>query len=135
MRILALAVLVFGAGFAVPVQAQAVNCSNAMTQMDINACAAADFNAADAALNAAYGQARDAMRRMDSGLPAHQAGAEIALRDAQRAWISFRDLACIAEGFQMRGGSAEQMLVVGCKARLTQQRAQDLWTLALGMQG
>lgn len=134
MRILGL-VLVLGAGFAGVAQAQAVNCNNAMTQMEINACAGMAFEAADRDLNAAYAQSRDQMALIDSGLPPNLQGAEVALRDGQRAWISFRDNACAAEGFQMRGGSGEAMLVLGCMARLTQTRAQDLWTLAAGMEG
>ncbi|WP_103333711.1 lysozyme inhibitor LprI family protein [Pseudotabrizicola formosa] len=128
-------VLVLGAGLAGAAQAQTLDCSNAMTQREINACLGRAFEAADADLNAAYGQARDQMRQIDSGLSPDQQGAELALRDGQRAWISFRDNACAAEGFQMRGGSGEPMLVLGCKARLTQVRAQDLWTLAAGMEG
>ncbi|MDO9581781.1 MAG: lysozyme inhibitor LprI family protein [Desulfomicrobium sp.] len=122
-------------GTAAAAQAQTVNCNNAMTQMEITACAGMAFEAADRDLNAAYAQARDQMRQIDSGLPPNQQGAEIALRDGQRAWISFRDNTCAAEGFQMRGGSGEQMLVLGCMARLTEARAEDLWVLAAGMEG
>ena len=135
MRILTVAAVVFAAGFAGAAQAQPLDCSNAMTQMDMNACVALDFDAADKDLNAAYARARSAMRRIDGELAASQVGAEAALRAAQRDWITFRDNACVAEGYQMRGGSAESMLVVGCKARLTEQRAKDLWTLAAGMEG
>lgn len=135
MRSLAAVALVCAAGFAGVAQAQAVDCPNAMTQSEMNACAARDFEAADSDLNAAYARARTAMRRLDAELAAGQAGAELALRDAQRAWITFRDTACVAEGFVMRGGSAEPLLVFGCKARLTQQRAQDLWALAAGIEG
>lgn len=134
MRVLILAAGLSVAG-GIAVQAQTLNCNNAMTQMEINACIGMAFEAADRDLNAAYAQARDQMRQIDSGLPPNQQGAEVALRDGQRAWISFRDNTCAAEGFQMRGGSGEAMLVVGCKARLTEQRAQDLWTLAAGMEG
>ncbi|MDR7125010.1 lysozyme inhibitor LprI family protein [Pseudotabrizicola sp. 4114] len=135
MRILTVAAVVFAAGFAGAAHAQSVDCDNAMTQMDMNACAANAFDAADKDLNAAYARARAAMRRIDGELDASQAGGETALRDAQRAWITFRDNACLTEGFQMRGGSAEPLLVFGCKARLTEQRAQDLWTLAAGIEG
>ncbi|MDO8883437.1 MAG: lysozyme inhibitor LprI family protein [Pseudotabrizicola sp.] len=135
MRVLVLSVIASVAGFASVGQAQSLDCNNAMTQRDMNACAALEFEAADKDLNAAYGQARNAMRRMDAELMASQRGAEVALRDAQRAWITFRDNSCTAEGFQMRGGSAEPLLVLGCKARLTVVRAADLWTLAAGVEG
>lgn len=97
-----------------------------MTQRDMNACAAADLARVDEDLNAAYADARAAMRLRDAGLSADQTGAEIALRDAQRAWISFRDLACAAEGFVVRGGSIEPLVVLMCKTRLTEARIADL---------
>ena len=37
-----------------------------------------------------------------------------ALLDAQRAWIKYRDLECRIEGYAMRGGSAESMMISGC---------------------
>ncbi len=135
MRCAALLAMIVVTNFAGAAQAQALNCREAMTQQDMNACAALDHEAADKDLNAAYAQARAFMRRMDTELTASQSGAEVALREAQRAWIPYRDKACLAEGFMMRGGSAEPMLVLGCKARLTQQRAQELWTLAAGAEG
>jgi uncharacterized protein YecT (DUF1311 family) len=50
----------------------------------------------------------------------------VALREAQRAWITFRDKACEAEGFAMRGGSAEPLLVYGCMRQLTEERTGHL---------
>jgi uncharacterized protein YecT (DUF1311 family) len=125
--------LIFGA--ASSVQAQAADCDDAMTQMEMNDCAAEEFAAADADLNAAYQEARAAMQQIDRNLDASQRGAESALRAAQRAWISFRDAACAAEGFQMRGGSAEPLVIYGCLSRLSEQRAQDLWDIAAGLDG
>lgn len=120
---------------AAPSHVHAMDCADAMTQQAINACIAAEFEAADTDLNAAYRSARAFMHSRDAAHSAKSTEAEVALRDAQRAWISYRDQACFAESFLMKGGSAEAMVVLGCKARLTQQRAQDLWTLAAGPEG
>lgn len=114
-----------------PAVAQA-DCRAPATQLEMTVCAEADWQAADADLNAAYRAARGAMQAADAGWPAAQRGAEVALRDAQRAWIAFRDNACAAEGWPFRGGSAEPMVVYGCRARLTRDRAADLWALAAG---
>ena len=122
-------------GPAAAVLAQELDCEAAMTQSEMNACAAQEFALADADLNEAYAAARRALRAVDADLPSDLRGGEVALRDAQRAWITFRDKACAAEGFQMRGGSAEPLLVYGCKARLTDQRAEALWDLAAGFDG
>jgi uncharacterized protein YecT (DUF1311 family) len=53
------------------------------------------------------------------------------LREAQRAWIRFRDLECDFEGYEMRGGSGEPLLVLGCKALLTRKRAERLEKLTV----
>ena len=115
---------------ALPAAAQSVNCSAAQTQVEMTFCAEQDFKAADADLNAAYRAARALMRRIDADLPADQRGAERHLRDGQRAWITFRDNACAAEGYTFHGGSGEPMVIYGCDARLTRQRSADLWALA-----
>lgn len=106
--------------------AQQVDCANAGSQMEMTFCAEQDWMAADAALNAAYKTAMAAQRRIDADLPADQRGAEDYLRQAQRAWVSFRDAACAAEGYQAHGGSMEPMLIYACRARLTETRARDL---------
>ena len=106
--------------------AQEVDCANAMAQSDLNACAFADWQAADKALNAAYQKARLVMKNLDADLPELERGAETALKTGQKAWITFRDATCMAEGYVMHGGSAEALLVYGCMARLTAQRTTDL---------
>ncbi len=115
-----------------PGAAQQVNCVNPMTQVEINFCAETDYRAADAELNRAYNVAREMMRQVDADLPAPQRGAEVALRDAQRAWITFRDQACLAEAHVWTGGSGYPMVFYGCQSRVTRQRAADLWELGRG---
>lgn len=120
---------------AAPATAQDVDCSNPTAQMEMTYCAEQDWNAADAALNAAYARAMDEMRRIDAdlaGLP-NLVGAVDALRAAQRAWIPYRDKACAAQGFMARGGTMEPMLIYQCRADLTRQRTQELETLAAGL--
>lgn len=106
--------------------AQDVDCANAMAQVELTFCAEQDWMAADADLNDAYQQARGVLQTIDANLPAAQRGADQALRDGQRAWITYRDQACAAEGYMMHGGSAEAMLIYGCRARLTEERTEGL---------
>lgn len=106
--------------------AQEVDCANAVVQSDLNQCAYADWEAADKALNAAYQKARIVVKNLDAELPELERGAETALKTGQKAWITFRDATCMAEGYVMHGGSAEPLLVYGCMRRLTEQRAADL---------
>lgn len=114
---------------AAPSVAQEIDCATAMAQQDLNHCAHADWQVADADLNQAYAAAMDLMRQWDEGLPAEEQGGAAALKEAQRAWITFRDKACAAEGYAMKGGSAEPLLVYGCMARVTEERASHLWAM------
>ncbi|WP_162232816.1 lysozyme inhibitor LprI family protein [Cypionkella psychrotolerans] len=113
-----------------PAAAQDVDCANAEVQMELTFCAEQDWLAADADLNAAYGVARKLMQSIDADLEASQRGAADYLRDGQRAWVTFRDATCAAEGYTMHGGSAEPMVIYVCRARLTEQRTADLEAMA-----
>ena len=118
------------AGFGFQAAAQTDACNTAQTQAEFNICAAQDWEDADAALNIAYRFAVDEMKRIDADLPASQRGAEAALRRSQRAWITVRDDTCAARGYLMHGGSAEPMLVFGCRAEMSRARTAELATLA-----
>jgi uncharacterized protein YecT (DUF1311 family) len=108
-----------------------VDCVNALTQRDMNWCAAEDFRAADAALNAQWAITAAAMKRADKDGTAADGriGYHAALLAAQRAWLAFRDAQCVSEGYAARGGSMEPMLVANCKAELTRERTQQLAAL------
>ena len=118
-----LAVVVLWAG---PVWAQDVDCANAEAQVEMTYCAEQDWNAADAELNVAYQHAMAALKQIDADLPIADRGAADFLRQAQRDWISYRDNACAAEAYAMHGGSAEPMVIYGCRARLTRERTDGL---------
>lgn len=108
---------------------QVHHCDEPMAQMDMNACALLDFETADAELNALWHetiadsrQADEEVNRDHDQRPTSQA----VLREAQRAWIRFRDAHCTWEGYEARGGSMEPMLYNGCRAALTRERIAQL---------
>lgn len=106
-----------------------VACDDAQTTVEMRICAGQDYDLADTELNAAYKVARQSMRDLDKDLPEGLKGAADALLHAQRAWVPFRDAACIAEGFLFRGGSLEPLMVTDCKTELTRQRSAQLRNL------
>ncbi|WP_249692227.1 lysozyme inhibitor LprI family protein [Stappia sp. WLB 29] len=110
-----------------------IDCENAVVQMELTYCAEKEWEAADAKLNTAYSAAMKSMREMDAELSADLKGAAETLKEAQRAWIPYRDKACAAAGFLARGGSMEPMLIYSCLAELTEQRTQQLEHLAEGL--
>jgi uncharacterized protein YecT (DUF1311 family) len=67
------------------------------------------------------------MRQMDKdGEPT---GYFNALLESQRAWLKYRDAQCRFEGYLVRGGTAEPLMVNGCQEQLTKKRTQDLKSL------
>lgn len=104
-------------------------CDDPQNQADMNACARIDFERADAELNALWRDVIAGAREMDGEINREYDRAptsEEALRQAQRAWIAFRDAHCTYEGHEARGGSMETMLYEGCRARVTRERIAQL---------
>ena len=101
-------------------EASAQDCSDPQTQLAMNECAHLRYLAADEQLNAEYGHARAVIGDSAAGK----------LREAQRAWIDFRDRACEAEGALYEGGSIRPMVVSECLERLTRRRTDDLRLLS-----
>ena len=124
MRLAMIVCLVAG-----PAWAQDVDCSQAEAQVELTFCAEQDWIAADEDLNAAYKAAMAVMNRVDENLGVGDEAAEEFLRQAQRDWVAFRDNACAAEAYPMHGGSAEPMVIYGCRARLTEERTMGLYYL------
>jgi uncharacterized protein YecT (DUF1311 family) len=98
--------------------AAAKDCANAVTQADMNACAAGGLREVDAALNDFYGQI---VSRLKVNPPARQA-----LLESQRAWIRFRDAECAFATINSADGGIAPMLVAQCRQRLTAQRVSQL---------
>ncbi len=99
--------------------AQEFNCGDPQHQKEMNYCAYLDYQIADAELNAVWGEVVAHLSKIDPQILR-------ALRDAQRAWIPYRNQACVAEGMSFHGGSMEQYLVHSCRTVLTQRRTEDL---------
>ncbi len=94
----------------------AIDCSNVVTQMDMNDCAALEFKKADAALNAAYNTLRK-MRNEDE---------KKQLKEAQMAWIKYRDLDCKQVGLRYQGGSLYPLVINECQMEKTKIRTREL---------
>jgi uncharacterized protein YecT (DUF1311 family) len=106
-----------------PALAQEVDCAAATATVELSFCASQRLEAADAALNYAYEAAVAAAR-------GYEGGQEALLREAQRAWIAFRDAACSAEGSLYEGGTMQPLVGTDCLVRLT-DRAKDRGPLGL----
>ena len=110
-----------------------LDCDDAQTQTQMNICAAQEFAASDAELNAQWALTAAAMKALDAGLDRatdKQPGHFETLLEGQRAWLKFRDAQCLSESFKARGGSMQPLLVAQCKTYMTELRTEQLRDLA-----
>lgn len=95
-----------------------LDCKKPVAQLDINLCELRAFESADAVLNAVY-------RRVVKAVGSDRVEA---LRNAQRAWVAFRQAECALAGSEAQGGSMQPMLVSICARKLTEERTRFLRT-------
>ena len=110
---------------ALQAQAQAPDCGNAQTQMEMNQCAAQAFERQDQQLNRVYNQYRAGLQPKDRQ----------ALKQVQLAWIKFRDLDCRQVASIYKGGSMQPMVHAHCLAERTRERITHLEQMADGVEG
>jgi uncharacterized protein YecT (DUF1311 family) len=99
-----------------PLPARA-DCDPNATQMDLNQCAGAAFEAADKELNALYQQMRH--RLADDPDTTHL------LTVSQRAWVAWRDAECDFASASVAGGSIYPMIRAQCLTERTEARVAD----------
>jgi Uncharacterized protein conserved in bacteria, COG3755 len=118
--LIALIVLSIACGLPAAQAADKLDCNNAFTQGDMNECAYRDLKREDQALNAAY-------NAYHARLDAKQ---KEQLKNAQLAWIKFRDLACTYDSSGVEGGSVHPLVYAECITRRTHQRLEEIKALA-----
>jgi len=100
-------------------------CGNRTTQAAMNQCAAADYAKVDGELNKVYNDYRSRLNEDQ----------QRQLRDAQLAWLKFRDLWCNFESSGVKGGSAHPFVLQYCLATMTRARLRQLSVLATCEEG
>lgn len=112
------AALAFAFLLALAPAARADESCSALTQMDMNACAGRNFDAADARLNGLWKQVTARL--------AGNADAKAEAVAAQRAWIAFRDAECTFAASGVEGGSIYPTIWAECRRSLTEERSRTL---------
>lgn len=90
---------------------------NAENQAAMTQCAAQAYQASDAELNEVF---HDTRQRLGD-----DADTRRLLRDAERAWVAFRDAECAFAASAVAGGSAYPMVLDLCLNELTQSRIEQ----------
>jgi uncharacterized protein YecT (DUF1311 family) len=91
-------------------------CEDAQTQADMNICWGNEYKKADAKLNQTYQQLA-AMLDADE---------KTQLKNAENAWLKYRDTNCEFVADQYKGGSIRPMIAAICLADVTNNRAAEL---------
>lgn len=96
------------------------NCQQAQNQRELTACWGHVAKDAEKSLSETY---EKAVARLQAG---KMNGALELLKRAQVKWESYRDAQCATVSKLYEGGSAESMEEASCRARLANQRKDDL---------
>ena len=117
--------------------AYAADCKDPMSNAEMKMCAEQDWKKADAELNVAYDKALASARetyRSSRTIPGQQnmPDSEAMLRDAQRAWVTFRDANCKYQYQIYWGGSHAGLAYLLCMADTTKARLKELRQLPGG---
>ena len=114
---LLIGLLVVLIGVSVSVSGQKTKpCAGAMTQTDMNICWGNEYKKADAKLNQTYQQL--AAMLDDDG--------KAQLKNAENAWLKYRDTNCEFVADQYKGGSIRPMIAAICLADVTSNRTTEL---------
>lgn len=100
----------------------------------MNQCSAQEYRKADARLNALYAKLLHAFQKeiaqaaRSKDLERKTGGERglLLLRQAERAWIQYRDLHCAAARHETEPGSMSPMVFSNCMTQLTEHRIRAL---------
>ena len=92
-------------------------CTDAQTTAEMRDCTGKEYKQADAELNRVYKQL---MSKLEDE------GHKTALKNAQQAWIRYRDTNCEYESYLNRGGTIYSVIHTGCLTRMTKERTTEL---------
>ncbi|MGE5266869.1 MAG: lysozyme inhibitor LprI family protein [Deltaproteobacteria bacterium] len=106
----------------------AADCSEALSTVEMNNCAGAEFEKADAELNRVYAKALAAVPGLATDeTPFDAKSWEASLRASQRTWLAFRDAECEEHVAKFWGGGTGATVdILGCKTEKTEQRTKEL---------
>jgi uncharacterized protein YecT (DUF1311 family) len=93
-------------------------CADPQTQTEMTQCAADAYKAADAVLNQVYKQL---VAKLETEEKAQ-------LKEAQTAWLKYRDTNCDFVADQYKGGTMRPMIHANCLADVTSKRTAELRT-------
>ncbi|NEQ50226.1 MAG: DUF1311 domain-containing protein [Leptolyngbya sp. SIO3F4] len=99
-----------------PVALAKKDCGQMVTQLDMNQCAAENYQISDKALNQVYQDVRQELSDT----------AKSQLMTAEERWLVFRDAQCTFESDRFEGGSIAPLIQASCMEQITDNRIAEL---------
>jgi uncharacterized protein YecT (DUF1311 family) len=119
--------LLFSAGARAGDEEENIDCENIRNTVESNFCADKDLQSADTKLNALYKKVLTQISEDSLEKPYDRKTWENALRESQRAWMSFRDLDCKGVvPLEWSGGTGTTAAVLICLKEKTETRTKEL---------
>jgi uncharacterized protein YecT (DUF1311 family) len=104
-----------------------IKCNPEGATFEMAACARDDFEKADKKLNTVYQKLLKSLAQADKEYGSLGEESRVKrLKDAQRAWVAWRDPECLLRSVENFGGSIENINIPACMASLTEERAKQL---------
>lgn len=114
--LLALGLGVSGVALATVAENKTEPCDTSLSTFELQACTQQAYEAADVRLNEVYRTALAGLGDRETEM----------LREAQRAWVRFRDTECSFQRALWQGGTGAGYAEFECLRQLTLRRAEDL---------
>lgn len=113
--------------FAVTVDASDDPCSDIKISAEVDACVAHQFKNADEQLNIMYKRTLKRVVTAYKADPSLAAEMKITIKNAQRAWIAFRDANCEVYAFEIEPDTvAHTTTLKACLTKMTEKRTAEL---------
>ena len=103
------------------------DCDNALSTLDMNACAARDVQAEEARMNQ-YLDAAVTVLRAEAESPELAEQVVVELRASQQKWVDYAQSACATVYTRWQGGSIRNLMALTCREQLTQERSHAIWS-------
>ncbi|NBF03647.1 DUF1311 domain-containing protein [Pseudomonas sp. Fl5BN2] len=115
-----------GAGWT-PAQAAPLDCSQISVSEQVDRCAQQDKERADDALNQRYQALLERVHNLYPSSLLQEQEYLGKLKNAQRAWIKYRDSTCVLEAFEVEPGKPAHVTLINlCVTRLSNERTHYL---------
>lgn len=115
-----------GAGWA-PAQAAPLDCSQISVSEQVDRCVQQDKERADDALNQRYQALLERVHNLYPSSLLQEQEYLGKLKNAQRAWIKYRDSTCVLEAFEVEPGKPAHVTLINlCVTRLSNERTHYL---------